>query len=88
MCSFVFIKVYRKFYILLLKKSNTKRTSFPSSLSNTQQTHTHTHFFDAVIVFVVFVLVLADLSAILIYILNLSAGSYFKTKIFPRAASH
>ena len=87
MCSFVFIKVYRKFYILLLKKSNTKRSSF-LSLKTHAQADTRTHFFDVVVVFVVFVLVLADLSAILIYILNLSAGSYFKTKIFPRAASH
>ena len=87
MCSFVFIKVYRKFYILLLKKSNTKRSSF-LSLKTHAQTDTRTHFFDVVVVFVVFVLVLADLSAILIYVLNLSAGSYFKTKIFPRVASH
>ena len=55
---------------LLLKKSNTRRTSFLSSKTHTHR-QTRAHLFDVRVVFVVFVVILADLSAFVIYILSL-----------------
>ena len=86
-CSFVFIKVYRKFYILLLKKVIQREPPFLPLFKHTHtDRHTHTFVRCSNSVRRFCSRSRGFISLFNIYIKSL-ACSYFKTKIFPRGVT-